>query len=334
MNRLRLTLLAAGAALFMAPAVFAGSVEVARRAGITRQSVSGTGYAVEVEAVVRVQGSAFFRTLVAINNNTNTNGVTATLQYAYTCFAATCSPVGGFYYTPPITITLKAMDSFEQDDFVEYLFMQGALAASPGAEQGSIGTLLVNFNNLPSANGWEGNAVARTYNRINESDPSQGTVGFAYNASLFFDSAHYTLVGYARDTKANPTIAGKLRANMGVRSTDLASTGNNVTVILTFYDTATGNRVGNAQTFADLRPGELRQVSDIWATAQIPSSVNSVIAFADVQNVSATTPTIEGFITIIEGQNTNDAAIFEARCGDPTFVSCGCPTIPITAACP
>jgi hypothetical protein len=317
----------------MAPAVFAGSAEVAKRAGIIRQGVSATGFSVEVEAVVRVQGSALFHTFVAINNNTSTNGVTATLQYAYTCVATACSPQGGFYYTTT-TITLKAMDSFEQDDFVGYLFTQGLLSASPGAEQGSIGTLLVIFDNLPSNNGWEANAVARTYNRINESDPSQGTVGFAYNASLFFDSAHFTLVGFARDTKAAPTIAGKLRANMGVRSTDLGSTGNNGTVSLTFYDTATGNRVGDAFTFADLRPGELRQVSDIWATLHIPSSVNSVIAFADVQNVSASTPTIEGFITIIDGQNTNDAAIFDLRCGDPTFASCGCPIIPTTPTCP
>jgi hypothetical protein len=283
---------------------------------------------VEIPVLARVQGTAFFRTFVAITNNTSRNGVTASFQFSYTCVSGSCNPVGGFYYTLPQTITLQALDSFVQDDFVDYLNSSGLL--KPGANEGTIGTLLVSFNNLPSCNGWEANAIARTYNRIAESDASQGTVGFAYNGSLFFDSSHATLVGFARDTKSSPTIAGKLRSNLGIRNTDICladtscgagSTARGcMTVDISFYDTATGNRVaadcGTPCTFENLQPGEVRQISDIWTTANISPSVHSVIVFADVRTPSLTTPTMEGYITIIDGQSTQDAALFPLLCGD------------------
>ena len=315
MIRFRFTSLAAGAFLSMATAMFADEAAVVQRTGVVPKSAAcTTSYSQEVPVLARVQGTAFFRSLVAVTNNTNKNGVTAKYQFSYTCVAAACIPAGGFYRTAVQTITLPALGSFVQDDFIDYLNSQGLL--QPGAEQGSIGTLLVTFDNLPSCNGWEANVVTRTYNRLVESDASQGTVGFAYNASLFFDSADTTLIGFARDTKAAPTIAGKLRANIGIRNTDINGTQQNMTVAITFYDTATGQRVGNTITFADLRPGELRQVSDIWATAAISSTVTSVIVFADAVNPTATSPTMEGYITIIEGQNTQDAALFTMLCAD------------------
>lgn len=314
LTRLRLVPVAVGVLLSMAPAVFAEEAAVAERAGIIRQGVAGTTYSVEVPVLARVQGSAFFRTLIAFTNNTSKNGVTAQYQFSYTCVAAACSPAGGFYRTTVQTLTLPALGSFVQDDFIDYLNTQGLL--QPGANAGSIGTLLVTFNNLPTSNGYEANVVARTYNRLVETDATQGTVGFAYNASLFFDSADTTLIGFARDTKGAPTIAGKLRSNIGIRNTDINGTNANMTVDITFYDTVTGQRVGNTITFADLRPGEVRQVSDIWASAAIPSTVNSVIVFADSRNPTATSPTMEGYITIIDGQNTQDASLFTLLCAD------------------
>jgi hypothetical protein len=334
MNPLRAALVAAGVFSVMASAAFADDNAVAKRSGVSplrKNDVStcsacppspGGGctgsYSVEIPVVARVQGTAFFRTQVAITNNSSKNGVTATYQFSYTCISGSCSPVGGFYRTNLQTITLPALGSFTQDDFVDYMNSQGLL--QPGADQGTIGTLLVNFDNLPSCNGWEANAIARTYNRIAESDPTQGTVGFAYNASLFFDSAHSTLVGFARDTKANPTIAGKLRSNLGVRNTDICGANTSLTVDISFYDTATGQRVGAGCgapcTFANLLPGETRQISDIWATANIDPSVHSVIVFVDARTPSLTTPTMEGYITIIDGQNTQDAALFTLLCGD------------------
>ncbi len=314
MIRNRFALLAAGAFLFVATAVFAEDAAVEQRAGVIRQGVLGTTYSVEVPVLARVQGSAFFRTLIAMTNNTNKNGVTAQYQFSYSCVAAACTPAGGFYRTTVQTITLPALGSFVQDDFIDFLNTQGLL--QPGANAGSIGTLLVTFNNLPTSNGYEANVVARTYNRLVEADATQGTVGFAYNASLFFDSADTTLIGFARDTKAAPTISGKTRSNIGIRNTDINGTNQNMTVNITFYDTVTGQRVGNAIQLADLRPGEVRQVSDVWVSATIPSTVTSVIVFADALNPTATSPTMEGYITFIEGQNTQDAALFTMLCAD------------------
>ena len=59
----------------------------------------------------------------------------------------------------------------------------------------------------------------------------------------------------------------------------------------------------------------MRQVSDLWATAGIASTVTNVIIFADARNPTATSPTMEGYITLIEGQNTQDAALFTMLCG-------------------
>jgi hypothetical protein len=314
MNRLRSTLLVVGALFSMTPAILADSAQVAERAGVIRQGVSGTTYSQELPVLARVQGTALFKTFVSFTNNTNSNGVTASYQFSYTCVSATCSPAGGFYRTAVQTVTLPALGSFVQDDFIDYLNTQGLL--QPGANAGTIGTLLVTFANLPSSNGWEANVVARVYNRIVEADPTQGTVGFAFNASEFFDSADTTLVGYGHDTKAAPTVAGKVRTNVGVRNTDINGTNQNMTVVITCYDTATGAKVGNPITFADLRPGEVRQVSDLWASAAIASTVTNVIVFADAQNPTATSPTMEGYITLIEGQNTQDAALFTLLCAD------------------
>jgi hypothetical protein len=314
MSRFRFLLLSVGVLLTIAPAVLAGPEETAERHGVIRHGISATSYSVEVPVLARVQGTAFFRTFLAITNNTNKSGVTASYQFSYTCVSASCSPAGGFYRTTVQTITLQALDSFVQDDFIDYLNTQGLL--QPGANAGTIGTLLVTFNNLPSSNGFEANVVARVYNRLVEADPNQGTVGFAFNASLFFDSADTTLVGYGHDTKSAPTIAGKVRTNLGVRNTDINGTNQNMTVDISAYNTATGQKVGNPFSFADLKPGEVRQISDLWNTLGIASTVNNVIIFVDARTPSATSPTMEGYVTLIEGQNTQDAALFPLLCAD------------------
>lgn len=298
------------------------SEQMAPRARVVRAAKTPTSgpsaalasYSIEIPVVARVQGTAFFRTAIDLSNNTNQNGVAARYQLSYTCVSTACSPQGGFYRTVLQSQNLDALDNFHQDDFVQYLDSLNLLV--PGAVQGTIGTLLITFDNLPTASGWEVSAIGRTYNRIVETDPSRGTVGFAYNGSLFFESASSTLVATIRDTKASPTIAGMLRTNLGIRNTDINGTGNNVNVDLEFFDTATGQRVGNQIQLVNIEPGELVQISDVWATAVIPATVNSVIAFADVRNPTTTSPTIEGYVTIIDGQSTQDAAFFEMRCAD------------------
>jgi hypothetical protein len=86
-------------------------------------------------------------------------------------------------------------------------------------------------------------------------------------------------------------------------------------VDITCYDTATGARVGNTISFLALKPGEVRQ-QNLWAAAAIPTSVTNVIIFVDARNPTATSPTMEGYVTLIDGQRTQDAALFTLLCAD------------------
>ncbi|HYK43366.1 MAG TPA: hypothetical protein VE007_13335 [Thermoanaerobaculia bacterium] len=265
----------------------------------------------DAEAINLAGRASFLRTAVDITNTTNKNGVTADFQYSYTCIAAACSPQNAFYRTPVQTISLQALDSRHFDDIVGYLAsLPGVLAT--GADQGSYGTLLVTFRSLNTSNGFEGTVQSRTYSRVVESDPLKGNVGFETPASLFIEAARATLVGTARNTRSAATTEGTLSSNVGVRNSDINATGGSDNVDLTCYDASTGQRVGNTISLAGLRPGELREVSDLWTAAGIPLSTHTVIVFADIRAGSAT---IEGYITI-DDVNSKDSSFIELKCAD------------------
>ena len=278
---------------------------------------AAVSYSVEVPVVTRIVGTALFRTAIDISNNTSAGTTTAPVvvrfQYSYN---RVVDGVTSFFRTPVQTINLLAFDNFHSDDFVQYLgTLPGAL--QPGAETSSFGTLLVTFENLPSSQGWEGTVFARTYSA---NPTGGGTVAIAYPGSLFFESANSTLVATIRDTQLAPSVAGALRTNIGVRNTDIRGSGQNVTVLVEFYDVTTGSptngqRVGNVITVADLQPGEVRQLNNIRALAAIPANVTAMLAFADVAGATATTPTIEGYVNILDG-GTQDGAYFEMKCAD------------------
>jgi hypothetical protein len=310
------------AALGLVTLVRAGEMPGVHRLAV-RTSEAGS-FVVVVPVVARVQGTAFFRTSIDINNNTTGDGVQVLFQLSYTCFVSPCS---GFFNSVPQTVTLGPRRNFHQDDLVAYLDSVGALQT--GAAAGTIGSMFVQFSNLPvsAVQGSEGSVVARTYNHLDESTPDSPTVGFAYTASRFFDSAHNELIGTARDTKSSPTVAGQLRSNVGVYVTDIEGTNKPLTVVLSFYDAATGQLVGTKQTFAGMQPGEVRQISDLWTTAGIPSTTNQVIIFVDNAAPGQSSPTYEGYVTIIDGQGaplfgssslirTQDASFFGMECSD------------------
>jgi hypothetical protein len=289
----------------------------------TTPASAAVSYSVEVPVVTRIVGTALFRTALDISNNTSAGTTAAPVlvrfQYSYN---RVVDGVTSFFRTPVQTINLLAFDNFHSDDFVQYLgTLPGVL--QPGAETSSFGTLLVTFENLPSSQGWEGTVFARTYS---QNPTGGGTVAIAYPGSLFFESANQTLVATIRDTQLAPSIAGALRTNIGVRNTDIRGTGQNVTVLVEFYDVTTGSptngqRVGNVITVADLQPGEVRQLNNIRALAAIPANVTAMLAFADVAGATATTPTIEGYVNLLDGgteaaPGTQDGAFFEMKCAD------------------
>jgi hypothetical protein len=315
-RRPAVALLAVALSLATSPA-WAGPTRVVRRGPAVRPnaaSAAAVSYSVEVPVVTRVVGTAFFRTAIDISNNTASGTaaapVVARFQYSYNRTS------GGFFRTPIQSINLLAFDNFHTDDFVAYLgTLPGVL--QPGAADSSFGTLLVTFENLPSSQGWEGTVFARTYS---PNPTGAGTVAIAYPGSLFFESASSSLVATIRDTQTASTFAGTLRTNIGIRNTDIRGTGQPVTVSLEFYDVTTGNatngqRVGNVLTLSSLEAGEVRQFNDIRALASIPSNVTAILAFADVVGATATTPTIEGYVNILDVE-TRDGAFFEMKCAD------------------
>jgi hypothetical protein len=293
---------------------------VRRGAGIRPGSAStaAVSYSVEVPVVTRVVGTALFRTALDISNNTASGTtavpVVARFQYSYNRVNADGSV--SFFRTPIQSVSLLAFDNFHTDDFVQYLgTLPGVL--QPGADVSSFGTLLVTFENLPSSQGWEGTVFARTYS---PNPTGAGTVAIAYPGSLFFESANSTLVATIRDAQTVSSPAGRLRTNIGIRNTDVRGTGQNVSVTLEFYDVTPGNptngqRVGNVITISSLQPGEVRQINNVRAAAVIPENVVGMLVFADVVGASAASPTVEGYVNLLDG-DTQDGAFFEMKCAD------------------
>jgi hypothetical protein len=287
-------------------------------------STPAAAYSVELSQVARLQGlSAFYRTAVDITNNTSNGGVNARIQFSYG--NAACA--GNLCRTQQLVIPLAALDNFHTDDMVQYLDGRGLLVA--GAVNSAVGTLLITFENLPTANGWEGTAVARIYNRVDEANPLLGTIGYAFPASLFFESAHVSVGGVVRDTSPaalanNPQ--GSQRTNLGVRNTDIAGTDDPVSVDVQFYDVTEGSptngqRVGNTLGVENLLPGEVRLIGNVFSLAQVPVNVSQAIAFIDVRSPTVFTPTIEGFIVVIDN-DTQDGSYYDMRCQDSPF-TCG-----------
>jgi hypothetical protein len=64
-----------------------------------------------------------------------------------------------------------------------------------------------------------------------------------------------------------------------------------------------------------LDPGEVEQINNVRAAAVIPSNVTAMLVFADVVGASASNPTIEGYVNILDG-GTQDGAYFEMKCAD------------------
>jgi len=275
-------------------------------------------YSAQANIVTRVQGTSLFKTAIDITNNTDVDGVVASVQYCYTISS------GFAGCTPPTDISLLSFDNFHTDDIVDYLGSLGVIP--PDAQASSFGTLLVTFNNVPSTFGWEGTVTARTYNPVSLANGVSGTVAIAYPGSLFFESANTTLVATIRDTRSvSPTpAAGALRTNLGLTNTDLNGVGP-VDIDLSFFDVTEGSptngqRVGSILAVDGLQSGEVRQINNIWSVAGIPGSVTSVIAFADIVNPTTGFPTIEGYVNILDG-GTQDGAYFEMKCADTDF--CG-----------
>src|SRR5260370_38001107 len=92
---------AVGAFCLVSVPLLASDEAVLERALVARiGSAEANSFSAEVPVVTRVQGTAFFRTSIDINNNTSKHGVTASYQFSYCSMCPTCTPGGRFYRTP------------------------------------------------------------------------------------------------------------------------------------------------------------------------------------------------------------------------------------------
>jgi len=305
--------------------------------GADTSAFAGAPGATTSTEATQIAANAFVRTAVDISNNTS-GTITADLQYAYTCTDVSCDVVGQFKRTTDglVVLTIAGFETVHIDDVVNYFDQQSLLL--PGAGQGSTGTLLVTFNNLPSNIGGEATATARTYNRVSEVDPLRGTIGFDENGSIFFESTVTTLAGTGVDTRSAPvctspgspsgcTYQGSLLTQVGVINTDLNNLGdtNPANVRITLYNPTTGQVVGNPITLSSIFAGEVRMVSDLWTAAGAPGSINNVVVLVDTVDSGgnlhpATAPTIEGFL-IVQDTISLDTRLNELRCAD--HLHCG-----------
>ena len=325
MKRLSTWILASAALALAAPALHAERAPGGKPRVVTRKAngsergarvetkATAAAYSAQLNIVTRVQGTSFFKTAVDITNNTQTDGVIASLQYCYNVAGnfQNCTPAGA------VDLELLSLDNFHTDDIVDYL---GSLdVIGPDARASSFGTLLVTFENLPTNFGWEGTVTGRTYSPYSQANPALGTVAIAYPGSLFFESANTTLVATIRDTRPAPTEAGALRTNLGVTNTDLNGAGP-VDVALSFFDVTEGSptngqQVGSVLTITGLQPGEVQQRNNVYDLAGIPDNVLACIVFVDVTSPTSGFPTIEGYVNILDG-GTQDGAYFEMKCAD------------------
>ncbi len=155
MKRLSSWILASLALALAAPPLLADGGAGRRTRVLHRASPDGAGaprferkataaaYSAQVNIVTRVQGTSFFKTAIDITNNTEVDGVVALVQYCYS--------VNNVFQncTEPLEIALLSLDNFHTDDMVDFLGAEGVIG--PDARASSFGTMLVTFENVPSA---------------------------------------------------------------------------------------------------------------------------------------------------------------------------------------
>ena len=162
-----------------------------------------------------VQGTAFFRTSIDINNNTNSN-ITVQYQFSYTC-----GPPAATRRTPSPDLSPErqppAARRLPPGRFHRLLEHSKPLVA--GAEQGCLGTPLLTFSNLPVQNptGSEdrSHAPTTTWTRAPRARPRSVCL---QRLPLFRVEGHDARRARPSATRRATRSRRKLRLNVGVRT--------------------------------------------------------------------------------------------------------------------
>ncbi|MFI5118938.1 MAG: hypothetical protein ACHQM4_00910 [Thermoanaerobaculia bacterium] len=254
-------------------------------------------FAVDFPVVVRTQGvSTFFYTaLDATNNSASPTDVV----FEYISADLTIDAVG------TLAVGLPGHANFHSDDFLQLLATQGAITQAQA--NGTFGTLLVTFTNPAFTTGQEASATVRVYNFVTPG--SRPSIGTAYCGIVLRQNGSHALSSVLGNTTSAPASVPAVVTNMGFENVGINDAGqldqSPVTVTLTFYDGATGARVGPQPTVT-LQSGQMTQINDVWTTYGLPAASTTVVL--SVQETSGTAQ-IRGYV-VLKDVFTNDGSFY------------------------
>jgi|SRR5215471_808635 len=258
------------------------------------QAVSSGGFAVDLPAVVRVKGaSTFFYTAIDVTNHSS-----QATPVAFEYIASGVDAVGS------LVASLAPHTSFHQDDFLQFLVDRGSLTQAQA--DSAFGTLLVTFSNPAFTTGNEASASVRIYNFVTTGQ--RPSIGFAYRGEVLRTGGKHTLTSIARNTTASAS-GPQISTNLGLEDVGINDAGaldlTPVTLQLTFYDAATGARIGPQPTLT-FNSGQVGQITDLWTTYGLPAGTTDIVV--TVSEISGTAQ-IRGFVSF-KDVNTNDVSFF------------------------
>lgn len=252
--------------------------------------------AIDLPVVTHVQGATttFYTALDVTNHTSASTGAV----FEYISSDLSVDAVGAF---PP----LGPHGSFHTDDVLTYLSEQGVITPAQGAS--GFGTLLITFSNPTFTNLTEASASARIYNYLNIGQTP--SVGLAYRGIPLTTNGSHTVRSVIQDTTTAGGGAPILVTNLGLEDVGIDDNGavdsNPISIQLSFYDPATGARVGSQPTIS-LKAGQVTQLNNVWAAYGLPVSTHNVIVVA---TETSGTAQIHGYVSL-KDTGTNDGSFF------------------------
>lgn len=248
-----------------------------------RPTQQGGGFSVDLPVVGRVRGATttFFTALDISNNSPQSTDV----EFFFT-------PADGSSPRSGLLATLSGFDNLHFDDFLQALTAAGVIPSNQA--DNAFGTLLLTFTNPSFHLGTEATAVARIFSLASPG----GTFGLAYRARPIETNGPHSLSSVIRNGSGLVSNVGIENLGVDDRGKVLTDT---VTVQLSFFDPATGTRVGPQPTLT-LAPGQVVQLNDVFR--QFGLTQSAVLLFVDEISGAGQ---IRGYV-VIKDAITNDGA--------------------------
>jgi hypothetical protein len=253
-------------------------------------------FAVDLPVVTHVQGASatFYTSLDVTNHTTAMTGV----SFEYISSDLSVDAIGNLPALGP-------NGNFHTDDVLTYLASQGVITAAQGAS--GFGTMLITFSNPTFNTGTEASATVRIYNYLNAGQTP--SVGLAYRAIPLTTTGSHTVSTVIQDTTTSGGGAPSILTNLGLEDVGINDSGtvdtNPVNIQLTFYDPATGAKIGQQPTIT-LRAGQVTQLNNVWGAYGLPATTHNVVVVA---TETSGTAQIRGYVSL-KDTGTHDGSFF------------------------